>query len=62
LRKGTRGGSAFGALLRRHRLAAGLTQKTLAERARMIAVGIGALEHGGRRSPYRETVVLLEKR
>jgi predicted ATPase/DNA-binding XRE family transcriptional regulator len=54
-------GSAFGVLLRRHRLAAGLSQEALAERARMSAVGIGALERGDRRSPYRETVALIAK-
>ncbi len=54
-------GSAFGALLRRHRLAAGLSQEALAERARMSTVGIGALERGDRRAPYRETVALLSR-
>jgi hypothetical protein len=34
--------------LRRHRLAAGLSQKGLAELARMSAVGIGALERSDR--------------
>lgn len=52
---------AFGALLRGHRLAAGLSQEDLAERARMSARGIGALERGDRRYPYRETVMLLAK-
>jgi predicted ATPase/transcriptional regulator with XRE-family HTH domain len=53
--------SAFGALLRRHRLAAGLSQDALAERAGMSSVGISALERGDRRSPYRDTVMLLVK-
>jgi transcriptional regulator with XRE-family HTH domain len=53
--------SAFGALLRRHRLAAGLSQEMLAERARMSINGISALERGNRQYPYRETVVLLAK-
>ncbi len=53
------GGSAFGELLRRHRLEAGLSQELLAERARMSARGIGALERGDRRTPQRDTVVLL---
>jgi transcriptional regulator with XRE-family HTH domain len=53
--------SVFGALLRRHRLAAGLSQEVLAERARMSVNGISALERGERRSPYRETVLLLAK-
>jgi predicted ATPase/transcriptional regulator with XRE-family HTH domain len=54
-------GSAFGALLRRHRMAAGLSQELLAERAPMSVNGISALERGERRSPYRETVLLLAK-
>jgi tetratricopeptide (TPR) repeat protein/transcriptional regulator with XRE-family HTH domain len=51
--------SAFGQLLRRHRLNAGLSQEILAERARMSARGIGALERGDRRTPQRDTVTLL---
>ncbi len=53
------GSSAFGMLLRHHRLAAGLSQDALAERARMSANGIGALECGYRRTPKPETLVLL---
>ncbi len=49
----------FGTLLRRHRLAAGLSQEALAERARMSVEGISALERGFRRTPQRETVALL---
>jgi predicted ATPase/DNA-binding XRE family transcriptional regulator len=56
--KGSRG-SAFGDLLRRHRLNAGLSQETLAERARMSVRGLGALERGDRRTPQRETLALL---
>ncbi len=56
--KGPRG-SAFGNLLRRHRLEAGLSQEELAERARISAAGIGALERGDRRTPQRETLTLL---
>jgi predicted ATPase/transcriptional regulator with XRE-family HTH domain len=52
-------GSAFGTLLRRHRLDAGLSQEVLAERARVSVTAVSALERGIRRSPYRETVVLL---
>jgi transcriptional regulator with XRE-family HTH domain len=52
-------GAAFGELLRRHRLAAGLSQAALAERARMSARGIGALERGDRRTPQRETLTLI---
>ena len=51
--------SAFGTLLRQHRLAAGLWQEALAERARMSTAGISALERGLRRWPQRETVALL---
>ncbi|MGB6645368.1 MAG: helix-turn-helix transcriptional regulator, partial [Candidatus Cybelea sp.] len=51
--------SEFGALLRRYRIAAGLTQADLAERARISINGVGALERGYRRSPQRETIALL---
>lgn len=51
--------SDFGALLRHHRLAAGLSQEALAERARMSINGISALERGYRRTPQRETLGLL---
>ncbi|HEY1867483.1 MAG TPA: helix-turn-helix domain-containing protein, partial [Candidatus Cybelea sp.] len=54
-----RGSSDFGTLLRRYRLAAGLSQETLAERARVSLNGISALERGYRRTPQRETVALL---
>jgi predicted ATPase/DNA-binding XRE family transcriptional regulator len=53
------GRSAFGTLLRRLRLEAGLSQEALAERARMSVVTVGALERGVRRAPYRDTVALL---
>jgi predicted ATPase/DNA-binding XRE family transcriptional regulator len=51
--------SPFGQLLRRYRLAAGLSQEALAERARISAQGVSALERGARRTPQRETLVLL---
>jgi predicted ATPase len=51
--------TSFGDLLRDFRLAAGLSQEALAERARMSADGIGVLERGVRRAPYRGTVKLL---
>src|SRR5580704_14076866 len=51
--------SIFGDLLRRYRLEAGLSQQELAERARMSARGISALERGERRTPQRETLALL---
>src|SRR5215471_21427174 len=50
------GGPAFGALLRRHRVEARLTQEALAERAGLSAKAVSALESGVRRSPYRGTV------
>ena len=49
----------FGMLLRRYRLAAGLSQEALAERARMSINGISALERGYRRTPQHETLALL---
>jgi predicted ATPase/DNA-binding XRE family transcriptional regulator len=48
--------SAFGRLLRRHRLKAGLSQEALAERAFLSTDAIGLLERGVRRSPYEQTV------
>jgi predicted ATPase/DNA-binding XRE family transcriptional regulator len=50
---------SFSELLRRHRIASGVSQEALAERARISASAIGALERGARRAPYRETVTLL---
>jgi tetratricopeptide (TPR) repeat protein len=49
----------FGALLRQHRRAAGLTQEALAERAGVTAQAISALERGFRRRPHPSTVRLL---
>jgi predicted ATPase/Tfp pilus assembly protein PilF/DNA-binding XRE family transcriptional regulator len=49
----------FGRILKRLRLEAGLSQEALAERARISAQAVGALERGTRRTPYRDTVVLL---
>ena len=48
-------GSEFGSLLRRYRLAAGLTQEELAERANLSVQGISNLERGVRRLPYKHT-------
>src|SRR5712692_901218 len=45
----------FGALLRRYRLEAGLTQEALAERAGLSAHGISDLERGARTRPYLAT-------
>lgn len=53
--------SDFGNLLRRLRLAAGLSQEALAESAQMSINGIGALERGSRRKPQRKTVELLAR-
>jgi len=50
---------SFGALLQRHRLAAGLTQEGLAERAGVSSQAVGALERGDRRFPHRRTIDLL---
>jgi predicted ATPase/class 3 adenylate cyclase/transcriptional regulator with XRE-family HTH domain len=49
----------FGALLRRYRLAAGLSQEDLAEQAGLSVQGLSALENGRRQAPYRHTVTLL---
>ena len=54
-------GEPFGALLRRHRLAAGLTQESLAERAGLSARGVQDLERGARTTPHRQTVRLLAR-
>jgi transcriptional regulator with XRE-family HTH domain len=51
--------SSFGDLLKRYRLAAGLTQEELAERAGLSVPGLSALESGKRQTPYRHTVTLL---
>jgi predicted ATPase/DNA-binding XRE family transcriptional regulator len=49
----------FGALLRQHRVAAGLTQQALAERAGLSVYGIQKLE-AGTTHPYRDTAMRLE--
>jgi predicted ATPase/DNA-binding XRE family transcriptional regulator len=49
----------FGALLARHRKAAGLTQEDLAEQSGLSARGISDLERGARRTPYADTVERL---
>lgn len=51
--------SRFGELLREFRVAAGLSQEALAERASMSINGISALERGENRSPQRKTLALL---
>jgi predicted ATPase/DNA-binding XRE family transcriptional regulator len=50
---------SFGDLLRHYRVAAGLTQEALAERARTSLAAIGKLERGERQRPYLATVALL---
>ncbi len=50
---------SVGELLKRYRIAAGLTQEELAERAGLSARAIRALESGDRRAPRRDTLALL---
>jgi predicted ATPase/DNA-binding XRE family transcriptional regulator len=49
----------FGVLLRRHRVAAGLTQEQLAEAAGLSERAITDLERGVRRFPYPDTIARL---
>lgn len=49
----------FGRVLRELRVAAGLSQEALAERASMSVNGISALERGTNRAPHRDTLALL---
>ncbi|GAC1510582.1 MAG: hypothetical protein NVS2B16_10820 [Chloroflexota bacterium] len=49
----------FGDLLRRHRIAAGLSQEALAERAGISIRGLSDLERGVRASPRPDTIKLL---
>lgn len=51
--------ASFGKLLCRFRIAAGLSQETLAERAGVSVKTVSALESGARRNPYRGTVAML---
>jgi predicted ATPase/DNA-binding XRE family transcriptional regulator len=51
--------SDFGALLRRARRAAGLTQEELAERAGVSVRGVSDIERGVLRAPRRDTLALL---
>ncbi len=51
--------STFGDLLRRYRLAAGLSQEALAERAGLGVSTIAALERGRRNAPRADTLALL---
>ena len=54
--------STFGALLRHHRLAAGLTQEALAERSGLSARGVQDLERGLRLAPRAETGAVAGRR
>jgi predicted ATPase/transcriptional regulator with XRE-family HTH domain len=51
--------TSFGTLLRRHRIAAGLTQEALAARAGLSTRGISDLERGARELPRKDTLQLL---
>jgi len=53
------GTASFGALLRRHRIAAGLTQEALADRSGLSVRGIADLERGARRYPHFHTLRCL---
>lgn len=48
-----------GDLLRRYRIAAGLTQEELAERAALSVRAVGDIERGAKQRPHRETLRLL---
>ena len=52
-------GSSFGAVLRRYRVRAELSQESLAERARIGVATVSTLERGTRHAPHRETVLRL---
>ncbi len=52
---------SFGALLKQYRLAAGLTQEALAERAGLSARAISDLERGVNRAPRQDTLDLLSQ-
>jgi predicted ATPase/DNA-binding CsgD family transcriptional regulator len=58
---GTGPASPFGALLRRHRLAAGLTQEGLAGCAGLSARAVSDLERGVKRGPRPDTLRLLAR-
>ena len=53
------GPAEFGALLRRYRRRAGLTQEELAEQAGISTRALSDLERGVRRRPHKDTVALL---
>src|SRR5215472_19078122 len=51
--------AAFGDLLKRYRLRAGLTQEELAERAQLSRAAIETHERGARHRPHTDTAQLL---
>jgi transcriptional regulator with XRE-family HTH domain len=51
--------SPFGALLKGHRLARGLSQEALAERAGISLRAVSDLERGLNRAPRKDTLALL---
>ncbi|HAT46496.1 MAG TPA: hypothetical protein DIU08_11715, partial [Ktedonobacter sp.] len=51
--------TSFGALLRRYRVAAGLSQEALAARASLSTRAISDLERGINRTPHYDTLSLL---
>ncbi len=51
--------ASFGALLRQHRLASGLTQEALAERAGISGKAVSDLERDPGRTPRLDTIGLL---
>jgi len=55
----TQQGAPFGTLLKRYRVAAGLSQEALAERAGLSSRAISDLERGINQMPRRDTVALL---
>jgi transcriptional regulator with XRE-family HTH domain len=53
--------TTFGALLKRYRMAAGLTQEALAERASLSTRAVSDLERGLSRAPRYDTLELLTR-
>jgi len=51
--------AAFGTLLKQYRVAAGLSQEALAERAKLSTRGVQDIERGVNRTPHLHTVELL---
>lgn len=50
---------SFGQLLRRYRVAAGISQRAVADRAGISLQAVAALENGRRKAPYRDTLQRL---